>query len=365
MPGYTPWGSIRSSDAPACGCFLSLKVRTFRGFRVGAFACTVAAILLAPLFASAAFGQTPVLTQHYDNARTGQNTKEIILTPANVDAAQFGKLFAQSLDGMEAGQPLYVPNVFISALNAVHNVVYVATQHDSVYAFDAQDNQGSNASPLWSVNFLDPAAGIGTVPVKDQNCGIAGYPEFGIQGTPVIDLSRHAIYVLAMTEENGAFVHRLHALDLGTGEELFGGPATVTAAVTIDNQRYTFVDHYQQQRPGLLLQNGIVYLGFGSCGCNIKTSNGWVMAYDGGTLQQVGVFDASPGVMASAIWMSGCGTGGRWSGERVCEHGGWSIRCRQRRDSLRRYTAETQSWSQHPESGGLFHSLEPKIFPDE
>ena len=310
MLSYTPWGSIRSSDAPACGCFLSLKVRTFRGLRVGAFSCTVTAILLAPLFAIVAFGQTPVLTQHYDNARTGQNTNEIILTPANVDAAQFGKIFTQSLDGMEAGQPLYVPNVFIPALNAVHNVVYVATQHDSVYAFDAQDNQGSNASPLWSVNFLDPAAGIGTVPVKDQNCGIAGYPEFGIQGTPVIDLSRNAIYVLAMTEENGTFVHRLHALDLGTGEELFGGPTTVAASITIDDQLYTFVDHYQQQRPGLLLQNGIVYLGFGSCGCNIKTSNGWVMAYDAGTLQQVGVFDASPGVMASAIWMSGVGLAG-------------------------------------------------------
>ena len=310
MPGYTPWGSARSSKPPAYGCFLSLIFRTRRWLCEGMFACSVAATLLAPLFSSPALGQTQVLTQHYDNARTGQNTNEFILSPANVNSAQFGKIFAQNLDGMEAGQPLYVPNVFIPARNAVHNVVYVATMHDSVYAFDAHDAQGSNASPLWYMSFLNPATGISSVPVQDQNCGIAGYNEFGIQGTPVIDIHANAIYVLAMTEENGAFVHKLHALDLGTGAELFGGPTTVTASALVDNTLYPFIDHYQQQRPGLLLQNGILYIGFGSCGCNIKTSNGWVLAYDATTLQQVGVFDASPGVMASAIWMSGAGLAG-------------------------------------------------------
>jgi hypothetical protein len=308
MPRYTPWGSIRSSEAPVGGCLLSAKFRAFRRLRGCMFAC--AAILLAPLFVSPALGQTQVLTQHYDNARTGQNTNEVILSPANVNPAQFGKIFSQSLDGMEAGQPLYVPNVFIPALNAVHNVVYVATMHDSVYAFDAQDAQGGNASPLWYASFLNPATGIGAVPVQHQNCGIAGYNEFGIQGTPAIDIKGNAIYVLAMTEENGAFVHKLHALDLGTGEELFGGPTTVTATALVDNTLYPFIDQYQQQRPGLLLQNGVVYIGFGSCGCNIKNSNGWVMAYDATTLEQVGVFDASPGVMASAIWMSGVGLAG-------------------------------------------------------
>jgi protocatechuate 3,4-dioxygenase beta subunit len=261
------------------------------------------------------FGQTPVLTQHYDNARTGQNTTETILTPANVNPTQFGKLFTQSLDGMEAGQPLYVPDVFIPASHTTHNVVYVATLHDSVYAFDADSTQGSNASPLWWVNFLDPANGITTLPVAGYVCtGTTGYTEFGIQGTPVIDTNRNTIYVLAMTLENGTYVHKLHALDLGTGAERFGGPVTISASVTIGNQIYPFVDKYQQQRPALLLQDGIVYIGFGSPGCNIKTEMGWVIAYDGGTLQQAGVFNASPGVEASAIWMSGAGPAGDGAG---------------------------------------------------
>ena len=296
-----PSGDARSCRAISCP-------RRFTG--------TVAAIFLFLLSISPAFGQTAVLTQHYDNARTGQNTNETILTPANVNPGQFGKLFAQSLDGMEAAQPLYVPAVFIPKLHTTHNVVYVATQHDSVYAFDADDNQGSNAAPLWQVNFLDPENGVTTVAVAGYACqGVTGYTEFGIQGTPVIDTTtRNAIYVLAMTIENGAYIHKLHALDLGTGEELFGGPVPVTASVTIDNQVYTFIDKYQQQRPGLLLQDGIVYIGFGSPGCNIKTANGWIMAYDGGTLQQVGVFDASPGVMASAVWLSGGGLPGDGAG---------------------------------------------------
>jgi protocatechuate 3,4-dioxygenase beta subunit len=199
-------------------------------------------------------------------------------------------------------------------LNSAHNVVYVATQHDSVYAFDAENNRGGNASPLWQVNFLDPGNGITTVPLADEHCNVTGYTEFGIQGTPVIDLNKNAIYVLAMTKENGAYVHKLHALDLGTGGERFGGPVTVTASVTINNQIYPFVDTYQQQRPGLLLQNGVVYIGFGSPGCNVRTEMGWVMAYDAGTLQQVGVFNASPGVTASAIWMSGGGLAGDGAG---------------------------------------------------
>ena len=258
---------------------------------------------------SSAFSQISVVTHHYDNARTGQNTSETILNHANVNVKQFGKLFTQLLDGQEAGQPLYVPNVFIPALNATHNVVYAATQHDSVYAFDAQDNRGSNALPLWQVNFLNPANGISTVPQADEVCNV-GYTEFGIQGTPVIDLSRNAIYVLAMTKENGTYVHKLHALDLGTGAELFGGPVTIAASVVVNGATYTFIDKYQQQRPGLLLQNGIIFIGFGSPGCNVKTEMGWVMAYDGATLAQVGVFNVSPGVEASAIWMSGAGLAG-------------------------------------------------------
>jgi len=308
-------GNIPCAEEPAFGCIPSSVLWIFRSLRCPrTVACTVIAIFLFLLCVSPAVGQTRVLTQHYDNARTGQNTNEMILNHANVNPRQFGKLFTQDLDGQEPAQPLYVPSVFIPASNSTHNVVYVATQHDSVYAFDADNNKGTNASPLWQANFLDPANGITTVPVADENCAIAGYTEFGIQGTPVIDTTRNAIYMLAMTKENGAYVHKLHALDLGTGKELFGGPVTITASVTINSKLYPFIDRYQQQRPGLLLQNGVVYIGFGSAGCNIQTENGWVMAYDAGTLQQVGVFDASPGVEASAIWMSGAGLAGDGAG---------------------------------------------------
>ncbi|MFZ3341366.1 MAG: hypothetical protein WA213_10825, partial [Terriglobales bacterium] len=138
--------------------------------------------------------------------------------------------------------------------------------------------------------------------------------EFGIQGTPVIDPTKNAIYIEAITKENGNYVHRLHALDLGTGAELFGGPTVISASVVIDGQTYTFIDKYQQARPGLLLQDGIVYIGYGGPGCNVKTENGWVMAYDGSTLQQVGAFDASPNVKASAVWLSGAGIAGDGNG---------------------------------------------------
>ncbi len=271
----------------------------------------VAVVLL--VWTVPAVSQISVLTQHYDNARTGQNTQETILAHANVNPTQFGLLFAQPLDGLMTAQPLYVPNVYIPSLNATHNVVYAVTMHDGVYAFDADNNQGSNASPLWYVSFISPANGVTTVPQSDEGCSV-GYTEFGIQATPVIDPTKNALYIEAITKENGNYVHRLHALDLGTGAELFGGPTVISASVVIDGQTYTFVDKYQQARPGLLLQNGIVYIGYGSPGCNIKTENGWVMAYDGSTLQQVGAFDVSPGVKASAVWMSGAGIAGDGNG---------------------------------------------------
>src|SRR5580658_827837 len=310
-------GNMRGAEPSVFGRIPSSDPRIFRSRSLGsshAFTGTVIIILLLLRCISPAFGQTPVLTQHYDNSRTGQNITETMLTPANVNASQFGKLFTQPLDGQMPAQPLYVPGVFIPATNSTHNVVYVATMHDSVYAFDADSNQGPDASPLWYVNFLDPANGVTTVPTTDEFCKITYYTEFGIQGTPVIDSAQNAIYVVAVTLENGAYVHRLHALDLGTGAELFGGPVVITGSVTIDNQLYTFIDRYQQERPALLEQDGIIYIGFGGPGCNVKTENGWVMAYDDQTLQQVGVFDASPNVEASAVWLSGAGLAGDGAG---------------------------------------------------
>jgi hypothetical protein len=299
------FGCTLPRDLCSCSC------RSLLG--VCLFPSVFLTILISLLSISMGFGQTPVLTQHYDNSRTGQNLTETVLTPSNVNSVQFGKLFTQPVDGEMPAQPLYVPGVFIPALNSTHNVVYAATMHDSVYAFDADNNLGTNAAPLWYVNFLNPANGVTTVPQTDEGCSV-GYTEFGIQGTPVIDAAQNAIYVLAVTKENGAYVHRLHALNLGTGAEMFGGPILVTGSVTINNQLYTFIDKYQQDRAALLMQGGIVYIGFGGPGCNVKTENGWVMAYNDTTLQQVGVFNASPGVEASAVWLSGAGLVGDGAG---------------------------------------------------
>ena len=149
---------FRSFNRSFNGCGFN-RARTFAATVFARARAARMAISVLLLTISSALGQTPVLTQHYDNARTGQNTNELMLAPASVNPGQFGKLFTQPLDGMEAAQPLYVPGVFIPASNSTHNVVYVATLHDSVYAFDADNNAGGNANPLWHASLIDTAHG--------------------------------------------------------------------------------------------------------------------------------------------------------------------------------------------------------------
>src|SRR6266566_1643481 len=142
--------------------------------------------------------------------RGGVNANETVLTPSNVNKNNFGKLFTQGVDGIVVGQPLYLSNISIPGSSETHNVVYVATQHDSVYAFDADNNAGINAQPLWHVSFINPAAGITTVPGTVQGCtGVTAFTELGIVSTPVIDPNTGTLYVIAKTDENGTFVHRL------------------------------------------------------------------------------------------------------------------------------------------------------------
>jgi len=239
--------------------------------------------------------QVSVPTQHNNNNRTGENRQEPWLNTSNVNVSNFGKLFALPVDGNIYAQPLYVPGLAIGG--KTRNVVYVATEHNSVYAFDADDPTA--LAPLWHVT---PTILGTSVPSGDVCIGLSIaecpykdlVPEIGITGTPVIDPASSTIYVVAKSKNtsNNTYHFKLHALDLITGAEKFGGPVEVTAP--------GFNVLFHLNHPGLLLANGRVYLGFGSLG-DIPSWHGWLMAYDAATLQQKAVFNASPSSTESSI----------------------------------------------------------------
>jgi hypothetical protein len=269
----------------------------------------VSAFLMLLGAALPGFTQVSVTTSRYDNHRDGQNTNETILTPANVNVNGFGKLFSRTVDGYVYAQPLYVPNVTIPN-RGTHNVVFVATQHDSVYAFDADDNQGNNATALWHRSFINPKKGITTVSSNDQNCTDI-VPEMGITSTPVIDPSTGTMYVLARTKENGIYRQRLHALDITTGKERSGSPVVIAGKVkgTGDgsvNGILKFDPFQEGQRPGLLLQNGGVYIGWASY-CDNDPWHSWVMSYDAATLAQTGIWNGTPNGGRGGTWQGGTG----------------------------------------------------------
>ncbi len=246
-----------------------------------------------------------VTSWHYDNSRTGVDANETILNLVNVNPNTFGKLFDLSADGAVIGQALYLPNIAIPG-KGTHNVVYAATMHDSVFAFDADSNTGADASPLWQVSLLPP--GATSVPMSVQGCAAGtGWTEVGIVSTPVIDSSTGTIYVVAKTYENGNTVFRLHALDVTTGSEKFGGAVQIQATYTLNGQTDTFSPLAETNRPALLLTNGLVYLAFGSNGCNDFGDKGWVISYNSSTLVQEGAFTTEPGKPLAAIWMKGGG----------------------------------------------------------
>jgi hypothetical protein len=257
--------------------------------------------------ALSSLAQVSVTTQRYDNARTGQNLSESILTPAKVNVSTFGKLFARDVDGYIVGHPLYLPNISIPG-RGTHNVVYAATMHDSVYAFDAANNTGANAQPLWHVSFTNPAVGITSVPIADQACpNVNNFTEIGVVAAMVIDPATSTLYVIAKTEENGAFVHRLHALEVATGKEKFGGPVQIVGSVPYAGGTFTFKDKFQMARPGLVLVNGVVYVTFGTEGCKYSTNAvGWMMAYNATSLKQFGIFTTNPkDGYGAGIWQAG------------------------------------------------------------
>jgi hypothetical protein len=247
-------------------------------------------------------GFAGVFTQHNDIGRTGQNLNETTLTPAAVSAAGgFGKKFSQPVDGFIYAQPLYMANVAISG-KGTHNVVFVATENDSVYAFDADSATGANASPLWHANLLDAAhgAGSGATPTdtSTDNACTDVVPKLGVTSTPVIDPSTGTIYVEAKSKESGVFFHRLHALDITTGNEKASSP------VAISGSSFNALMH--TNRPGLLLLNGIVYIAYAS-DCDNQPYHGWIFAYDAATLSQKAIFNESPNGRMGGFWMSGAG----------------------------------------------------------
>jgi hypothetical protein len=278
-----------------------------RGFCHAAYLALGLALTILP----GPSGRPQVITSQYDNARTGANLNETILTPQNVNVKHFGKLYTVPVDGDVYAQPLYLPKLGIPG-KGTHNVVFVATEHDSVYALDAENPA---APPLWKVSFINPGKGVTPVPARDVRCPFIR-PEVGITSTPVIDPDSGTLYVLARTVDatgilSNKSAQRLHALDVRTGAEKFGGPVEIKASVTgkkywVMQGEIDFDPLLENPRSALLLVNGKVILTWASS-CDVGPYHGWVMAYGAHTLAQVGVLNTSPDDEQSGIWQGDTG----------------------------------------------------------
>jgi len=256
---------------------------------------------------------TDVLTYHNDLARTGQNLSETILTTSNVNSAQFGKIGFFAVDSAGAlvdGQPLYVSNEAVPG-NGAHNLLIVVTEHDSVYAFDAD-----TGTTIWHASMLKSGETTSDARGCDQVT-----PEIGVTSTPVIDRTRGAngvVYVVAMSKNGTTYHQRLHALDLALGTELFSGPMEIQAQYpgSGDNSiggNVIFDPGQYKERAALLLLNGVLYTSWASH-CDIRPYTGWIIAYDPGTLAQTSVLNVTPNGNEGAIWMSGAGLAADTSG---------------------------------------------------
>jgi hypothetical protein len=264
----------------------------------------VRAVILSCFLTGLVRAQVDVTTYHNDISRTGANTEETILTPANVNSTQFGKLFTTAVDGDVYAQPLYLAGVSIAG--AAHNVLYIATEHDSVYAIDAD-----SGAIYWQINLI-PAGGRTVNSNTDVQAGCTDLvPEIGITGTPVIDTTTGTLYVVAKSWVNGGAEQYLHAIDVATSAEKFGGPVKIAASVpgagydAVGNV-VSFSPLFENQRTALLLENGHVVMGWSSH-CDVDPYHGWVMSYSASSLAQEAVFNDSPNGKRNGIWMSGGG----------------------------------------------------------
>ena len=248
---------------------------------------------------------TAVWTNRNDNLRSAATLDETQLTVASVSSSRFGLLFTRTVVGQIYAQPLFVPALALPG-HGTHDTVFVATEHNAVYAFDATD--AAAAAPFWSVNLGPPVPSddvADLVPCPNLT------PEIGITATPVIDLRTSTLYVLAKSKEAGQYVQRLHALDLGTGLERFGGPVVITASIAGTGAgsvggRVAFDPLRANGRPGLLLSGGTVYLAFASH-CDREPYHGWILGYDAATLAQSVVYNDTTNGANGGIWQSGMG----------------------------------------------------------
>ena len=260
-------------------------------------------VALSKSTASAAVAVTDlsgITLYHNDLARTGQNLQEYALTPASVSSGNFGKRWSCPLDGVVYAQPLYVANLAIGG--GVHNVVIVATMHDSVYAFDADNPK---CLTYWQISFLNPPA-ITSTSAAGAPCNDVT-PEFGVTGTPAIDPAAQTLYLVTNTTEYGTVIQRLHALNLVTGSERTNSPVVIEATVPGSGDggsSVSFNASQQNQRLGLTLTGGGVLIGWSSH-CDVPIWHGWLMRYDASSLAQIAVFNTTPNGSEGGIWMSG------------------------------------------------------------
>ena len=261
-----------------------------------------------------AFAQLDITTERYDAARLGANLAETELNTSNVNAASFGKLWSYTVSGSVYAQPLYVRNVAIPG-QGTHNVLYVVTMNDVVYAFDADSNSDT---PLLSLDITTQVPGSTPVPINDIVGPVNIVGNMGIESTPYIDLSTNTMYLVAQTKEaagscgtvrSGRYCHRIHALDITTFEEKFGGPTLIDGSVPgtgAGNQGgvLTFDALLEDQRSSLAFANGKIFMSWSSHE-DAFNYHGWIMSYDATTLQQTSIWVTTPNGAQGGVWMAG------------------------------------------------------------
>ncbi len=354
-----------------CGCTKKcVSFRSWGGNSVWWLVALQSSALLALLafstWSTKAQTQPSVTTWQYDNGRTGQNTQESILTPSNVNSSQFGKLFKLSVDDQVFAQPLYVPGLSIPG-KGTHNVLFIATESDTVYAFDADNNTGANATPLWKTSLIDALHGEAPVTSTEVGCDDL-QPNIGITATPVIDPSTNTMYVETKSNDKGTYVHRLHALDITTGAEKSPGPIVIDATVsgTGDgsvpgpNGRQLIFSQMaltHHSRPGLLLVNGTVYIAFASH-CDNIPYHGWLFAYNASTLAQQAVFVSTPNGGERRLLDEWCGNCRRLEREYFPRHRKWNVRYdKYPGHDVGRQHSEARPDGEHFFGAGLLHAV--------